>query len=391
MLTDIILHMWKVIVFVIILALIAVGLTAFKSVSKSPLSSKTAHPIASSSPTSEPSKTEVSIPAVEVIAKNLIVPWAVAFLPDKSILVTERLGRVRLINNDGNILPNPLLTIKEVKQIGEGGLLGVAVHPEFNNNHYVYFYYTYGGNGDNTLNRVVRYKYEDQTLKDEKIIVEGIPGGIFHDGGRIKFGPDKYLYITTGDATKSSLSQDKSSLAGKILRVTDQGQATPGNPFGSLVYSYGHRNPQGITWDEKGRLWATEHGRSGVLSGLDELNLIEPGKNYGWPDIQGDEKREGMVTPIINSGPSTTWAPAGAAYFNGSIYFGGLRGQTLYQAVINGNSATLKEHFKGEFGRIREVVLGPDNLLYISTSNRDGRGKPSSDDDRIIRVDPSKL
>jgi len=186
------------------------------------------------------------------------------------------------------------------------------------------------------------------------------------------------------------LSQDVSSLAGKILRVTDTGQPSQDNPFGNLVYSYGHRNPQGLTWDNQGRPWAVEHGRSGALSGLDELNLIEAGKNYGWPIIEGDEEREGMTSPVIHSGSNNTWAPAGLSFWSGSLFFGGLRGQALYQIIISGEDQALvvREHFKGEFGRIREVVLGPDNFLYFTTSNQDGRGSPIFIDDRIIKINP---
>ena len=232
--------------------------------------------------------------------------------------------------------------------------------------------------------------YKNKTLLNEEIIVDKIPGAPNHNGGRIKFGPDGFLYITTGDAQNPSQAQDKNSLAGKILRLADDGKIPDDNPFGNHVYSYGHRNPQGLTWDNQGRLWATEHGRSGILSGLDEINLIEKGKNYGWPDIQGDEIKVQMESPKIHSG-SDTWAPGGAAFLNNSIFFGGLRGQTFYEAKINGEKLELKEHFKGEFGRIREVVVGSDKMLYITTSNLDGRGSPKQGDDKIIKINPSKL
>ncbi len=325
-------------------------------------------------------------PRLSTVADNLEVPWALVFLPDKSILFTERVGRVRFIDSNGNLDPNPIIVIDDVKQEGEGGLLGITIHPNFPQNHFVYLYYTYGANGDETLNRVVRYKFENNVLSGKNIIVDKIRGALFHDGGRIKFGPDGFLYITAGDSQNPSLAQNTKSLAGKILRVTDSGKPAPGNPFKSEVFSYGHRNPQGLAWDENGRLWETEHG----ASALDEINIIEKGKNYGWPIIQGDQTKKGMETPVINSG-SDTWAPSGAAYLNGSIFFAGLRGQALYQAVINGNSVTIKEFLKGEVGRIREVVVGPDNLLYITTNNRDGRGIPDTTDDKIIRVNPSKL
>lgn len=322
-----------------------------------------------------------------VIAENLDTPWALAFLPDKSMLITERPGRVRLIDAQGNLQPTPVKTLENVQEIGEGGLLGIALHPNFPSNHYIYLYYTYSGDGGNTLNRVVRMTYKNNQLEDETIVVDQIPGASNHNGGRIKFGPDNYLYITTGDAQNPSQAQDTNSVAGKILRVSDEGKPALGNPFGNQVYSYGHRNSQGLAWDSQGQLWATEHGRSGLQSGLDEINKIEAGKNYGWPVIQGDETREGMVTPYLQSG-DITWAPSGAVFRGNSLFFAGLRGQTLYEAVFSGGEIELREHFKGEFGRIREVVLGPDNSLYITTSNRDGRGNPQSTDDRIIKVSP---
>lgn len=334
---------------------------------------------------------------VTVVAQNLEVPWAIAFLPssptggpDRSMLVTERAGRVRYVDQNG-LDSTSVATLSQVEEIGEGGLLGIALHPDFAKNNYVYLYYTYSSKGDNTLNRVVRMTYKDKKLTDEKIIVDAIPGAANHNGGRIKFGPDNMLYITTGDAQEPSLAQDRNSLAGKILRVTESGRAVANNPFNNKVFTLGHRNPQGLAWDSTGQLWSTEHGRSGVQSGLDELNLIISGKNYGWPTIQGNETRSGMVTPIKNS-ESTTWAPAGAAFVDGSLFFGGLRGQTLYEAVLDNDTVTeVKEHFNSQFGRIREVVVGPDNMLYITTSNRDGRGSPQAGDDKILRINPAKL
>ncbi|OGH27787.1 MAG: hypothetical protein A3C27_02365 [Candidatus Levybacteria bacterium RIFCSPHIGHO2_02_FULL_39_36] len=325
----------------------------------------------------------------EIVAQNLEVPWAIAFLSDGSMLVTERAGRIRHIE-DGKITNT--FTIEQVLEIGEGGLQGITLHPYFESNKYLYVYYTYRSEGNNTFNRVARYKLESKSLVDEKIIVDRIPGASNHDGGRIKFGPDGLLYIGTGDAQNPSQAQDTKTLGGKILRVNDDGKIPADNPFGNAVYSYGHRNVQGLAWDSSGNLWSTEHGRSGVASGYDEINLIEKGKNYGWADIEGAETQTGIESPKRQSGATTTWAPAGAAFINNSFFFGGLRGQTLYEAIIDGGKVTdFKEHFKGEYGRIREVILGPDNFLYITTSNRDGRGLPQNNDDKIMRINIDKL
>ncbi|HCE30593.1 MAG: Quinoprotein glucose dehydrogenase [Candidatus Daviesbacteria bacterium GW2011_GWB1_39_5] len=330
---------------------------------------------------------QTSSPAqVTQIAQNLDTPWSLVFLPDKSMLVTERVGRVRIIDAGGNLQSEPVAVIEKAKEIGEGGLLGIALHPAFSDNNSVYLYYTYSAEGENTKNRVVQMTYRDKKLSDEKIIVDNISGASNHNGGRIKFGPDGFLYITTGDAQNPSQAQDKASLAGKILRVTDQGNPAPDNPFGNLVYSYGHRNPQGITWDASGQLWETEHGPSTK----DEINRIEKGKNYGWPDITGDETKQGMETPVLNSG-TNTWAPSGTVFFRNSVFFAGLRGQALFEAKTEGGNMSPEEHFKGEFGRIRDVILGPDNMFYIATSNQDGRGLPKDTDDRIIKLNPQKL
>jgi glucose/arabinose dehydrogenase len=223
-------------------------------------------------------------------------------------------------------------------------------------------------------------------LSERTVILADIPGAQFHDGGRMAFGPDGLLYITTGDAGNGANAQDRNSLAGKILRLKDDGSIPSDNPFGTL----GHRNPQGLAWDDAGRLWATEHGRSGARSGFDEINLIEAGKNYGWPDSEGDETADGVIAPVRHSGASATWAPAGAAFFDGSIFFTGLRGEALYEARLHEREIeSFTAHFAGEFGRLRAAVLGPDGFLYITTSNTDGRGRPRSDDDKIIKVDPA--
>lgn len=333
---------------------------------------------------------------IEIIAENLEIPWEVAFLPSGEMLVTERPGRLLKIGQDRTIIQ-----VSGVRHVGEGGLLGMALHPDFENNQLIYLYLTSSDAGK-IVNRVERYKLEGNSLTNRKVILEGIEGASNHDGGRIEFGPpfvplsgttggkpDYFLYITTGDAQKPDLAQDTNSLNGKILRIKDDGSIPSDNPFGNAVYSYGHRNVQGLAWDGSGRLWATEHGRSGVLSGLDELNLIEPGKNYGWPEIEGDEKQTGMVNPIIHSGASETWAPADAEFVKGSIFFAGLRGVTLYEAKLSERSVTtLVKHLSGEYGRLRGVRLGPDGFLYITTSNRDGRGQVRQGDDKLIRINP---
>lgn len=297
---------------------------------------------------------------------------------------------MRLINADRTLASQPLITIDDVNAQGEGGLLGITLHPNFSQNNYVYVYYTYR-TGGGIANKVVRYTLQDRSLTNPREIISGIPGGSNHDGGRIKFGPDGNLYITAGETFNRELAQDRNTTAGKILRVTDDGSIPADNPFpASPVYSFGHRNPQGLAWDDQGRLWETEHGPSGELgSGQDEINIIEPGKNYGWPVIRGDMRASGMVSPVIHSG-SSTWAPSGAAYFNGYVYFVGLRGQSLYRVNTSG-TPRLETFLEGQFGRLRDVVAGPDGMLYVSTSNRDGRGSPVAADDRIIRINPGRL
>ncbi len=326
---------------------------------------------------------KISEQTFEIVADNLHIPWEIVFLPDGDLLVTERPGILKRIGDNERVY-----IIEGVKHIGEGGLLGMALHPRFSENQWMYLYFT-TKNDEGLINRVERYRFAGDRLTEKTAIIDNIPGAAYHDGGRIAFGPDGYLYITTGDAGKNNLAQDVNSLAGKILRLKDDGLIPSDNPFGNAVYSYGHRNSQGLVWDDKGQLWATEHGRSGILSGLDELNLIKKGKNYGWSVIQGDETKANMESPITQSGPDETWAPAGATFWNGSVFFGGLRGEALYEAnVINERNVSIKVHFRKEFGRIRAVVLGPDGYLYITTSNSDSRGVPKANDDKVIRIDP---
>ena len=327
----------------------------------------------------------------EVIADNLHIPWDFVFLPNGDILITERRGTIVRITGEKK---QRIHRVGGTHSKGEGGLLGITLHPNFIENNYLYLYYTYRTLPDSTTrNKVERYTYIDgasavNALTEPHTVIENIPGAKYHDGGRIAFGPDSYLYITTGDATTPQLAQDLTSLAGKILRLRDDGGIPDDNPFAnSPVYSYGHRNSQGLTWDTDGNLWSTEHGRSGLRSGLDEVNLIHPGNNYGWPDSQGDTVQQGTIAPKQHSGPKTTWAPASAAYHNGTIYFGGLRGEALYVAPLNGTTLLPPERrYHNEFGRIRTVKVGPDNALYITTSNQDGRGRIRDGDDKLIRL-----
>lgn len=318
-----------------------------------------------------------------VRAENLEVPWAITRLPDGALLITERPGRVVRIAPDGE--RSTVSQIEDVARTSEGGLLGITADPDFAQNRYIYLYYTYQSQGESLLNRVVRYRYDNNQLTQPTVIVDAIPGATRHDGGRIAFGPDGYLYIGTGDAIEPSLAQDRQSLAGKVLRVTRDGQPAPGNPFdNSRIYSYGHRNVQGLAWDSQQNLWTTEHGESGK----DEINRVEPGKNYGWPTIEGDERQAGMESPIIHSGRNT-WAPSGLAIIDDQLYFAGLAGRSLYRYTIGQQS--VEPFFSQEYGRLRGVVAGPDKTLFFTTSNRDGRGRPAAHDDRLFQLNLNRL
>lgn len=331
-----------------------------------------------------------------VIAQGLEIPWDLAFLPNGRMLVTERKGRLFLIEANGERKEIKISDVS-VSARGEGGLLGIALHPDFTENSWIYLYKTTTRNNQ-IINQVSRYWFDGNQLTTPSVIVDNIPGSTNHDGGRIDFGPDGYLYITTGDASDPAKAQDLASLAGKILRVNPDG-SVPAENSGTAVYSFGHRNPQGLAWDNNGRLWSTEHGRSGLRSGLDEINLIEIGGNYGWPESEGDTVLDGTIGPVSHSGTNDTWAPASLAFVvnsgigaAGSLFFGGLRGSALYESLISDESIIgFRDHFKNEYGRIRTVRLGPDGYLYFTTSNRDGRGSPRSGDDKIIRVHPDFL
>lgn len=318
----------------------------------------------------------------ETVARSLDTPWAIAFLPSGDMLVPERSGQVQRIGTNGT-----KFQIEGVRETGEGGLLGIALAPDFDSSNHVYLYYTTGNAGALT-NQVDRYTLSENTLTERTEIIANIPAAINHNGGSIAFGPDDKLYITTGDAQEEDLAQDKNSLAGKILRINPDGSTPSDNPYGNATWSYGHRNPQGIAWDDKGQLWSVEHGPSGAETGYDELNKISKGANYGWPVIRGDETREGMQTAVAQSGSDETWAPGGMAYLGGALYFAGLRGQSLYKVDVSNpddvSLANISRLFANEYGRLRAVTAHEDHL-YFSTSNRDGRGTPTQEDDKIIR------
>jgi aldose sugar dehydrogenase len=335
----------------------------------------------------------------ETVASNLVIPWALAFTNDGRLIFTERTGRLRVVEN-GKLRAEPLFIVSDVVTAGESGLMGLALHPNFSQNHLLYLSYTYGNDAGRV--RVVRYRETGSGLVDRKVIIEDIPAAQFHAGCRIRFGPDSKLYITTGDATKRELAQQLDSLAGKLLRVNDDGTIPPDNPFIGRagvrpeIYSYGHRNSQGFDWQPgTNLLFETEHGPSGFdgPGGGDEVNIIEAGQNYGWPIVHHRQEQSGMISPILEYTPAV--APAGATFYRGNKYpaikgnyfFACLRGETIIRVVLNGRRVVRNERLlAGEFGRIRDVVEGPDGALYFSTSNH-GRNA-TANDDRIIRMVP---
>lgn len=364
--------------------------------SPSPRATATQPPASTSTPTATTSPSLGAFqPIVEVVATGLEVPWALAFAPDGRLFVTERPGRLRVIV-DGRLRPTPVATLP-VATSAESGLMGLALDPQFARNGYLYVMYTYRTQAGELRNRVARLTVRGDVAGDEQIVLDGIPGGVIHDGGRIAFGPDGKLYVTTGDASNGALAQDRRSLAGKILRINPDGTIPADNPFpGSPVFSYGHRNPEGIAWQPgTGTLFETEHGPVGN----DEVNIIQAGQNYGWPDVSGRGGTSRSVDPILVFTPSI--APAGAAFYEGdrlapwagNLFFATLRGQHLHRVVLGGpdqRAVIASERlFEGVYGRLRAVAVGPDGYLYVTTSNRDGRGNPAPDDDRILRIVPS--
>jgi glucose/arabinose dehydrogenase len=306
----------------------------------------------------------------QTLATGLEAPWGLAFLPDGSALVTERDSkRLLSVTKDGKV--TEVQRITEAVPGGEGGLLGVAVAPTYDQDKWVYVYYTTAED-----NRIARLRLGGRP----EPIRTGLPRAANHDGGRLAFGPDGMLYAGTGDAGNRDAAQDKESLGGKILRMTPTGDPAPGNPFGdSPVYSYGHRNVQGLAWDRGGQLFATEFGQNRY----DELNRIKAGANYGWPEAEGPSGDRRFVDPVA------TWAtsdasPSGLAIIDERAYLACLKGQRLYRIGLRGDAP--EALLTGQYGRLRHVAAAPDGSIWLLTSNRDGRGEPTADDDRLIRL-----
>jgi len=327
-------------------------------------------------PSAGPEGSEAEV-GVQVLAKHLEAPWGLTFLPDGSGMFTERDSRrIFSITTGGAV--KEVQTIEAAYSRGEGGLMGIAASPKYATDKTLYLYYT-----TETDNRIAKLVLGSEPVP----IVTGIPVSGIHNGGRIAFGPDGFLYAGTGDASENGRSQDLKSLGGKILRMTPEGKPAPGNPFpNSLVWSYGHRNVQGLAWDDKKRLYATEFGQNR----FDEVNLIQPGKNYGWPTVEGKSADKRYVSPLV------TWSteeasPSGAAIVGNVLVAAALRGQRLWLVTLDGNGGVTGDNraiLQGQFGRLRHAAAAPDGTIWLLTSNRDGRGDPAPDDDRIIRLLP---
>jgi glucose/arabinose dehydrogenase len=337
---------------------------------------------------------------VEPFVSNLYVPWSIVFTSSERMLVTERNGKVRVVEK--GVLQAHSLASFPIATSGEEGLMGMTLDPDYSNNKYVYVVYAYAAK-DGSADRVVRLVDEGSTLRVDQTIFEGIPAAQFHAGSRIKFGPDGKLYITAGDATHKELAQNKSVLNGKILRINSDGTIPQDNPFpNSPIWSYGHRNPQGIDWHPVTKtLWETEHGPSGNdgPGGGDEVNVIEKGANYGWPVVSHGTHRDGMIDPQILYTPAI--APASGMFYSADVFpqfknnflYGGLRGSGIYRAVVSADGKKVLSHEKlagVDVGRVRDVVTGPDGYIYFTTSNRDGRGIAQNGDDRVYRLVPKK-
>ncbi len=333
----------------------------------------------------------------EDYADHLDTPWEMVFAPDGTLVITQRPGVVSMIDNNGNV-DTWLKLDSVVEEVGESGLFGIELDPEYSTNGYVYFAYTYAAEMSplRLVNKIVRYKNQSGTPVFDRVLIDNIPGNHLHNVGALEFGPDGMLYATVGEIFSPELAQDMSSLNGKILRMTRDGAIPNDNPFeGSYIYSLGHRNPQGIAFQPgTNHLWSTEHGPSEQQGCcMDEINRIEAGKNYGWPIIRGNQQQAGLERPVYYSGDTTTWAPTGGFFvtqgeWSGSMLFTGLRGKALYRVVFNSSDQTKIDHVErylhNTYGRLRNVAEGPDGRIYIAVSNQDGRGDPLTIDDRII-------
>ncbi|BCW20519.1 oxidoreductase [Arthrobacter sp. NtRootA9] len=308
------------------------------------------------------------------VATRLEAPWSVVFRDGVPLVSERNSGRILELATDGS--SRSIGTVEGVAARGEAGLLGLAVGSGGD----LFVYSTADGG-----NRVQRFPVTGTrgslSLGQPRTLLDGIPAAGNHDGGRIAFGPDGMLYVTTGDAGERDSAQDRGSLAGKILRMTPEGTAPAGNPFpGSLVYSYGHRNPQGIAWADDGTMFATEFGQNT----WDELNIITPGANYGWPTVEGIAERGGFVDPVQQWQPGSA-SPSGMAHAGGTLFIANLRGQVLRTVPVSDPSTSI-EHFGQEFGRLRDATVAPDGQLWFVTNNTDGRGSPRQGDDRILAV-----
>lgn len=325
--------------------------------------------------TASPPRTEIA-----VLATGLRIPWAIE-RHNGVFYVSERGGTVAAISDRG-VTRKPVRISKTLRAIGEGGFLGFVLMPDFDKSRSAVAYHTYEQDGA-VYNRIVLLKENEEEWTETAALLEGIPGSDNHNGGRLAIGPDGLLYATTGDTYKEDLAQNTDTLAGKILRLKLDGGVPEDNPIpGSYLYSYGHRNPQGLAWDANGQLYATEHGPSGNPGGHDEINLIKPGANYGWPLVIGDQTSPGTEPPLYHTGDEAI-APSGAAFDDsGRLLVAGLRGEKLFSFDPAGGE--LSGRLSGE-GRIRDVKVY-DGYVYVITNNTDGRGRPAAEDDRLIRI-----
>jgi glucose/arabinose dehydrogenase len=327
-----------------------------------------------------PSGTATAVPKPQVagdVVTGIAVPWGIAFQSDGTALVGARdSGTIYRVSEGSKQAVGTLAVRSRLAEGGETGLLGLALHPSFVDNRLLYAYLSTDDD-----NRIVRMTYDGRLGAPEPILT-GIATSTHHNGGGIVFGPDGLLYAATGDAEDPASAPDTGSVNGKVLRMTDTGEVPAGNPYGNLVWSSGHRNVEGVTFDERGRLWASEFGDKGA----DELNLIQAGQDYGWPDVEGSDGKGGYADPLAEW-PVDQCSPSGIAVTAGRAWLGALQGECVWSVVLDGPHAGRTErHLDGRYGRIRSVALAPDGSLWVTTSNRDGRTDPRPGDDRILRV-----